>query len=61
MTVLKNILHFILYSRQHGTYFARVSGNTDYSDALSGIRQAEVGVVVVVVVIITVVIVGLTS
>lgn len=46
---LKNVLHFILYSKQHGTS-ARVSGNTDYSDALSGVREAEVVVVVVVVV-----------
>lgn len=27
----------------------RVSDNTDYSDALSGVREAEIGVVVVVV------------
>lgn len=45
---LKKRLHFVLYSRQHGT-LARVSGNKDYSDALSDVKQAEAVVVVVVV------------
>lgn len=48
MTALKKNDGVLFYYSLNDT--EQVSGNTDYSDALSGVREAEIGVVVVVVV-----------